>query len=198
MKERTNATGCSCCGVYGNAAFHCVKGYNNKYTTCSDLWTSIYSLLAETLKGSDSTLLQSESLKSVCSEIRWLVSPIHGLMHIAQSMVLTRRSPLLVHTGPKCDRCLRCCDKITDAGKQLCLPCYKTKCFQSNLAYVPPKYVLPQMTEEDPKRKPVTWAFYCARFSWGCYAIEEDHYRTLKEAFTNSVRLVTGIVFFVI
>jgi hypothetical protein len=62
----------------------------------------------------------------------------------------------------------------------------------------PPKYVLPQMTEEDPKRKPVTWAFYCARSSWGCYAIEEDHFRTLKEAFTNSVRLVTGIVFFVI
>lgn len=116
-------------------------------------------------------------------------------MHIAQSRVLTRRSPLSVHSGSKCARCLRFIDRTTDAVKQLCLSCFKFKFknFQSNLEYVPSKYVLPQMTEEDPERKPVTWAFYCARSSWGCYAIEQSHFRTLKEAFTNSVRLVAWI-----
>lgn len=188
--ERKKVNGCSFCGVYGNLAFHCVKRYNNKYSTCSDLWTSIYSLLTETHKISNSTLLTgtpSESLMSFCDAIRWIVSPLHGMMHISQSMELRHNSPLPVATGPKCQRCLRFCDTLNNAEKQLCDPCNQYRTNVNNWISLRTKY-LPKMIEEDSNRKPVTWTFYCGRVSGFDVAMDEDHFITLKESFLNSVR----------
>jgi hypothetical protein len=66
-KENNNVNGCVCCGVYGNFAFNCLKGYNHgfEYTICIKLWRAIYCLLTEQLKSSNETLLSGTSCQSL-------------------------------------------------------------------------------------------------------------------------------------
>ncbi len=130
---------------------------------------------------------------SFCDEIRWIVSPLHGMMHISQSMELRHNSPLPVATGPKCQRCLRFCDTLSNAETKLCYSCNQFKTYSNNWISFGTKNFLPKMIEEDSNRKPVTWTFYCGRSSGFGVVIDKDHFITFKESFLNSVRLVTVI-----
>jgi hypothetical protein len=136
---------------------------------------------------------KSESLQSFCDEVRWLVSPLHGMMHISQSMELRNNSPLPVATGPKCQIWLRFWDCLSNTGKQLCNPCSHYETYANNWISLGTKY-LPKIIEEDSNRKPITWTFYCGRIS-GLMdpPMDEDHFIKFKESFLNSVRWVTVI-----